>query len=131
MAGGYDAPSYFFHVYHGGVLDEMQNQAASCLRSDGRGCDSPSPVEWSVGALCRRWPRTRRMGEDGRVEMWRGGCRPNISVAAPFVWRCLTGSTVAPFPHSPHPTGHSDFPPPASRQDVTPSPTARCTHARS
>src|SRR6516162_7936063 len=33
----------------------------------------------------------------GRVEMWRSGCRPNISVAAPFVWRCLTGSTVAPF----------------------------------
>src|ERR1700757_1765083 len=32
--------------------------------------------------------------------MWRGGCRPNISVAAPFVWRCLTGSTVAPFPHT-------------------------------
>src|ERR1700746_3045699 len=36
----------------------------------------------------------------GRVEMWRGGCRPNISVAAPFVWRCLTGSAVAPFPHT-------------------------------
>ena len=34
-----------------------------------------------------------------RVEMWRGGCRSNISVAAPFVWRCLTGSAVAPFPH--------------------------------
>jgi len=25
-----------------------------------------------------------------------GGFRPNISVAAPFVWRCLTGSPVAP-----------------------------------
>src|ERR1039458_174959 len=23
-----------------------------------------------------------------RVEMWRGGVRQNISVAAPFVWRC-------------------------------------------
>ena len=23
----------------------------------------------------------------GRDEMWRGGCRPNISVVAPFVWR--------------------------------------------
>jgi predicted RecB family nuclease len=30
--------------------------------------------------------------------MWRGGGRSNISVAAPFVWRCLTGSAVAPFP---------------------------------
>src|SRR5262245_24191743 len=26
-----------------------------------------------------------------RVEMWRSGGRSNISVAAPFVWRCLTG----------------------------------------
>src|SRR5438045_1205821 len=67
----------------------------------------------------------------GRVEMWRGGCRPNISVAAPFVWRCLTGSTVAPFPHLAHRTGHADFPHPALGQDVTPSPTARCTLARS
>jgi hypothetical protein len=25
----------------------------------------------------------------GRVEMWRGGGRSNIYVAAPFVWRCL------------------------------------------
>jgi hypothetical protein len=39
----------------------------------------------------------------GRVGVWRGGGRPNISVAAPFVWRCLTGSTVAPFPHPPVP----------------------------
>jgi hypothetical protein len=37
--------------------------------------------------------------------MWRGGCRPNISVSAPFVWRCLSGSTLTPFPH------------PANRQD--------------
>jgi transcriptional regulator GlxA family with amidase domain len=27
--------------------------------------------------------------------MWRGGCRLNISVAAPFVWRCLSGKEVA------------------------------------
>ena len=50
--------------------------------------------------------------------MWRGGCRPNISVAAPFVWRCLTGSTVAPFPHPAHRTGHGDpcgMPQPLSR----------------
>jgi hypothetical protein len=32
----------------------------------------------------------------GRVEMWRGGFRLNISVAAPFVWRCLSGSTKTP-----------------------------------
>jgi hypothetical protein len=28
--------------------------------------------------------------------MWRGGSRPGMSVAAPFVWRCLSGSTIAP-----------------------------------
>src|SRR5215472_10133001 len=56
----------------------------------------------------------------GRVGVWRGGCRPNISVAAPFVWRCLTGSTLAPFPHSAHRTGHADFPHPALGQDITP-----------
>src|SRR5712671_190141 len=59
----------------------------------------------------------------GRVGVWRGGGRPNISVAAPFVWRCLTGLTVAPFPHPAHRTGHADLPHPALGQDVTPSPT--------
>ena len=41
----------------------------------------------------------RRGSATGRVGVWRGGWGPNISVAAPFVWRCLTGSTVAPSPH--------------------------------
>src|SRR4051812_20645725 len=55
--------------------------------------------------------------------MWRGGGRSNISVAAPFVWRCLTGSAMAPFPHPAHRTGQADLPHPALGQDVTPSPT--------
>ena len=38
--------------------------------------------------------------EAGRVEVWRGGCRSSISVAAPFVWRCLTSSTMLRF-HTP------------------------------
>src|SRR5438270_3233549 len=50
--------------------------------------------------------------------MWRSGGRPNISVAAPFVWRCLTSSAVALFPHLAHRTGHADFPHPALGQDV-------------
>src|SRR5580700_3059310 len=29
--------------------------------------------------------------------MWRGGCRSNIAVAASFVWRCLSGSTMTRF----------------------------------
>src|SRR3954451_6549761 len=41
----------------------------------------------------------------GRVEMWRGDGRLGISVSAPFVWRCLTGSAMAPFPHPAHRTG--------------------------
>ncbi len=45
--------------------------------------------------------------------MWRGGCRLNISVAASFDWRCLSGSTMAPFPHPAHRTGQADFPHPA------------------
>src|SRR5215469_15834127 len=40
-----------------------------------------------------------------------------------FVWRCLTGSAVAPFPHPAHRTGQADLPHPALGQDVTPSPT--------
>src|ERR1700693_2004132 len=66
----------------------------------------------------------------GRVEMWRSGCRLNISVSASFVWRCLSGSALTPFPHPAHRTGHADFPHPALGQDFTPSPTARRAQAR-
>jgi hypothetical protein len=65
----------------------------------------------------------------GQRRVQRGGGRPNISVAAPFVWRCLTGSTVAPFPHPAHRTGQADLPHPALGQDVTPSPTTGCDQA--
>src|SRR5262245_879849 len=63
--------------------------------------------------------------------MWRGGGRSNISVSASFVWRCLIGSTVTPFPHPAHRTGQADLPHPALGQDLTPSPTARRAQARS
>jgi hypothetical protein len=52
--------------------------------------------------------------------MWRGVCRSDISVSAPFVWRCLSGSTMAPFPHPAHRTGRADLPHPALGQDLTP-----------
>ena len=64
--------------------------------------------------------RHSRMSQFGRVEMWRGGSRFGLSVAAPFVWRCLSGSTMAPFPHPAHRTGQADFPHPALGQDLTP-----------
>ena len=52
--------------------------------------------------------------------MWRGGLRFCLSVAAPFVWRCLNSLTITPFPHPAHRTGHADFPHPALGQDSTP-----------
>ena len=54
-----------------------------------------------------------------RVEVWRGDVRLSMSVSAPFVWRCLSGSTIAPFPHPAHRTGLADFPHPALGQDLT------------
>src|SRR5216684_8993510 len=66
----------------------------------------------------------------GRVEMWRGGFRLHISVSASFVWRCLSGSTVAPFSHPAHRTGRANLSHPALGQDFTPSPTARRVQAQ-
>jgi putative transposase len=57
----------------------------------------------------------------GRVEVWRGGCRSNTSVSAPFVWRCLTGSALTPSPHPARQTGRADFPHPAFSRPVRPS----------
>jgi transposase len=59
--------------------------------------------------------------ELGRVEVWRGCGRLNISVAAPFVWRCLTGPTLAPSPHPARQTGRAAFPHPAFSRPVRPS----------
>src|SRR5262245_57864953 len=41
-------------------------------------------------------------------------------LSASFVWRCLSGSTLAPFPHPAHRTGQADLPHPALGQDFTP-----------
>jgi hypothetical protein len=62
--------------------------------------------------------------------MWRGGLRFSLSVAAPFVWRCLNRHTITPFPHPPHRTGHVDLLHPTIVQDYTPSRTPRRTPAR-
>ena len=52
------------------------------------------PHRKSVGIIGSSWHicdfrAGRTKAAIGRVEMWRGGCRLNISVAASFVWRCL------------------------------------------
>ena len=77
------------------------------------GVDYPlSPCKYTV-VICnvrftsiRDVARTSRMR---RVEMWRGDVRLSMSVSAPFVWRCLSGATVAPFPHPAHRTGQADL----------------------
>jgi len=45
----------------------------------------------------------------GRVGVWRGGFRLSMSVAAPFVWRRLSGSTLAPFPHGTAANGYGAY----------------------
>src|ERR1700735_731548 len=75
-----------------------------------------SPNHRATTAIC-----AIRTAGIGRVEMWRGDVRLSMSVSAPFVWRCLSGSAVAPFPHPAHRTGRADFPHPALGQDLTPS----------
>src|ERR1700676_3988076 len=72
-----------------------------------------------------------RTTADGRVGVWRGGVRPSMSVSAPFVWRCLSGSSVAPFPHPSHRTGRAVRPHPALGQDLTPSSTTHRAQAGS
>jgi hypothetical protein len=78
---------------------------------------SPKPVP--APAECDRSARRSATAAWRRVETWRGGVRSSMSVSAPFVWRCLSGSTVAPFPRPAHRTGQADFPHPALGQDLS------------
>src|SRR5215471_12456459 len=59
---------------------------------------SHSPVDCGPSRI------VRKSAAVGRVGMWRGGGRLGMSVSAPFVWRCLSGSAIAPFPHPSHRT---------------------------
>jgi len=43
--------------------------------------------------------------------------RWSLSVAGPFVCRCLTSSAMLPFPHPAHRTGRADLPHPALGED--------------
>ena len=104
---------------------KRRNKAIAPLRPD-RGWGTRRRVlpSWSRSFRSSGWTgreQQRAMTvKDGRVEMWRGCGRSDISVSAPFVWRCLSGSTVAPFPHPAHRTGRADFPHPARGQDLMP-----------
>src|SRR6476659_6729818 len=85
-------------------------------------CSGCFRLERSPGGALTHWKAPPSQGAR-RVEVWRGDVRLSMSVAALFVWRCLNGSAVAPFPHPAHRTGQADLPHPALGQDVTPSPT--------
>jgi hypothetical protein len=78
------------------------SQACSISKSGDGTAETPRTL--GKGPHCPRkrtgWPSASTAGLC-RVEVWRGGCRSNISVAAPFVWRCLTGSAVAAANQSP------------------------------
>jgi hypothetical protein len=85
-----------------------------------------SPTAEAIRYALNHWDGLERFLDDGRIELgrvevWCGHFRLNISVAAPFVWRCLTGSTLAPSPHPARQTGRADFPHPAFSRSVKPS----------
>src|ERR1700722_15892674 len=112
--------------------DAARSRAFAGTRPPAPGLGGPVATEPKVRFRLETGPsgEVRRTGI-GRVEVWRGDCRSNTSVAAPFVWRCLTGSALAPSPHPAHRTGHADLPHPALGQDITPSPTPRRAQAGS
>ena len=68
-----------------------------------------------AGERARFRIRRFNQAQPGRVGMWRGDVRSGMRVPASFVWRCPSGSTIAPFPHPAHRTGHADFPASGSR----------------
>ncbi len=111
-----------------GAITQMSTETSDSGHDDNRTIDSWALLRAATRPQCWafRYPNTlRHRAGLRRVGVWRGGVRPSMSVSAPFVWRCLSGSSVAPFPHSSHRTWRADFPHHALGQDITPSPTAR------
>jgi hypothetical protein len=96
------------------VMHEKHRNFCHPPRGTGLECISASrPADnWEIctnppaGDAPPRWqpedPHTALLHDQGRVEMWRGGFRLHISVSASFVWRCLSGVAVTPFPHPAH-----------------------------
>src|SRR5258705_12051551 len=81
------------------------NRAEQCRLS---GADRPTYAQCEFFAF---WVESRC----GAVAVGR-----TYLLSASFVWRCLSGSTMTPFPHPAHRTGHADLPHPALGQDFTP-----------
>jgi len=111
---------------------ERRNHLAPKLDALKRWLDDLSPkvlgnsgLATAVGYTLKRWSALARVLDDGshpigRVEMWRGGGRFGISVAASFDRRCLTVRTLTPFPHPAHRTVRADFPHTALFQCIRP-----------
>jgi hypothetical protein len=64
-----------------------------------------SDLAKAIRYVVRHWDGLTLYLDDGRremggVEVWRSCGRLNISVSAPFVWRCLTGWDGVPVYHS-------------------------------
>jgi hypothetical protein len=76
---------------------------------------APFFPNWHIEVIAAKLAAVREGTQLGRVGMWRGDVRSGMRVAASFVWRCPSGSTIAPFPHPAHRTGHADFPASGSR----------------
>ena len=98
-----------------------------------KGIAVPGPIgarPLAIGIALRRDENRPLGGAPGRVEVWRGGFRDGMSVAAPFVWRCPSTQAMAPFPHLAHRTGHADRPHPALGQNFTLSRSPSYTPAR-
>ena len=98
----------------------------ACARTAAQSRPTPSGLNGRLNVCWSRAPT----GAAGRVEMWRGGSRVGLSVAAPFGWRCPSNLAIAPFPHPAHRTGHAELPHPALGQDFTPSHTPSYAPAR-
>jgi hypothetical protein len=117
---------------HPNYADPQLEQVSDAPEARIRGSSSRmSPRGGCVRPHFGHWPTPTELSQEGRVGIWRGCGRPGMSVSASFVWRCLCGSAIAPFPHPSHRTQRADFPHCALGQDFTPSSTARRVQAGS
>ena len=86
------------------ILRERSQRQPGTLTSVGAGASIYYPASDSMPSLCLGTPLLAPTGRlVGRVEVWRGDVRLSMSVSAPFVWRCLSGSAVQRARRSRHP----------------------------
>jgi len=84
------------------------------------------PTTLAINYVLNQWRELNQFLADGavpigRVEMWRGGLGPDLSVDRPFRLPVPHESGHAPFPHPAHRTGRAALPHPALTQNFRPS----------